>query len=159
MTAFLRNWILGITAVSLSVGAATALAGESPVKRTVRLIGALLLLLAVLLPLVRDGETLLLEAYQNWDQLCRTEINRVQEAGTRQYERAIQNTLQDQIVAMATEQGINCSAEVILEVQDGMPVPLSCRIRAESLSSEQEQQLTEQIRQLLGTDRVTVWRE
>jgi len=48
---FLREWLLGITAAALAVALAQALTPEGAIKKTARLAGGLVLLLAVVNPL------------------------------------------------------------------------------------------------------------
>lgn len=50
---FLKNWILGITAAALAVSLAQALTPEGTVKKVGKLVGGLVLLLAVVRPGVR----------------------------------------------------------------------------------------------------------
>ncbi|MBE6934942.1 MAG: hypothetical protein E7458_00415 [Ruminococcaceae bacterium] len=159
MTEFLRNWVLGIVAVSLTVSAVSALAGEGPLRRMVRLVGALLLLLSVLLPWKQDGDALLRRAYRDWDAVFQTELAAVQAAGTRQYEQAVRTALEEQAVALAAEQGIACSARIELEFRDGIPVPLSCRLFAGEVPAEQAEALCDTLRQMLGTDQITIQKE
>ena len=88
-----------------------------------------------------------------------TELTAVQTAGARQYEQAVRDALEEQITAWAAERGIICTARVELEFRDGVPVPLYCRILAGELDAEQETLLRGELRQMLGTDQITIQKE
>lgn len=82
MTAFFRDWLLGIVAAALAVALAQALTPEGAVKKVGRLLGGLILLLAVTRPLLRGepGEWDLPEN-RSWEEMAaaveaQTEENR-----------------------------------------------------------------------------------
>lgn len=57
MTAFLKDWLLGVVAAALAVSVAQALTPAGTVKKVGRLVGGLVLLLAVARPLLRMDVT------------------------------------------------------------------------------------------------------
>ena len=150
MTEYLKDWILSIVAVSLVSGGVQALAGSTPSARIIRLIGALLLLLAVLAPLRKNVLPEWDALYQNWDRTYETASAELQSAGAVLYRDAAEEILAQNVEELAMELGVSCQAEIRLAEQEAGLIPISCRIDGPTLTEEQETRLREQIRNMLG---------
>lgn len=121
-----REWLLGVVAAALAVSLAQALTPEGSVKRVGRLVGGLVLLLAVLRPLTTllPGEAALPamaygpltaeEAAQGGEEVMKTLIG--EKAGA-------------YIVDKGQALGISCGARVTVALDDsGWPVPWEAEI-------------------------------
>jgi len=136
----LRNWLLGIVAAALALSLAQALTPEGAVKRVGRLIGGLVLLLAVLKPLLTldPGElTAATAAYWGEEALP-------QETDEEEILRGlIAQRAGAYIVDKGEQLGLTCSATVtVVEGAGGWSVPWSVEVRG-SWSAEGKRALSE----------------
>ena len=159
MTALLRDWILGIVAISLLSSFALSLAGDAPARRVIRLISAFALLLAVILPL--KGVDV---------EMLRTSFS----AYTRAYEREVENTavlsneflcdltgesLAEYVVSLASARDISCTAQVETALYDGYALPVSCTVTIETEIEQSDiEALREEIASALHIDQVSIVR-
>lgn len=141
----LKNWLLGLTAAALAVSLAQALTPEGTVKKIGRLVGALVLLLAALHPLVSwEGvfpgplelsETTVEEGRQEGEQVMKTLI--AQKAGA-------------YIVDKGQSLGFRCKAEVGVALDgSGWPVPWETTIWG-TWTQEQKKALSRAVEEELG---------
>lgn len=94
MTAFFREWLLGVVAAALAVSVAQALTPSGTVKKVGRLVGGLVLLLAVARPLLRMDVTA-------WDlPVWDTEAIEVQ---TRENQKLLEDLIAGQVQAYIEE--------------------------------------------------------
>ncbi len=133
MTAILREWILGIVAVSLLAAFAQSLAGSSPSRRVIRLMTALLLLTAILRPL-RALEPDLFRA--SLDGYAR-DYRRASDYTSDRSGELLCRTAEASLAAWAEERaaalGVRCTVQVVTELREGAPWPVSCTVTAESM--------------------------
>lgn len=125
MMGFLRTWLLGIVLTAFAVGLATELLPKGREKSMVRLIGGLLMVLALLRPfgeLTWEIPSVSVGAFQN-----------AVEAQTEDYRNSqqkelcaiIAENLETYIWDKATELGLACRASVDVSVQEsGVPLPV-----------------------------------
>lgn len=143
----LKNWLLGITAAALAVSLAQALTPEGTVKKIGRLVGALVLLLAALRPLMNwtgafpNGLTLspdpmgTEEAVQSGEELMKSLI--AEKAGA-------------YIVDKGQALGLRCTAEVTVAPDaSGWPVPWEAAVLGE-WTAQQKKALSQAVEEELG---------
>ena len=132
MTAFLREWILGIVAVSLISAFAMSLAGEASARRVIRLISALALLLAVLLPLKGVDESLWKAPFAEYERIYERKAGKTTESAGELMCELTSETLEEYVVELAASREIACTAEVSVELCEGYAQPSSCTIFVET---------------------------
>ncbi|MEA4955601.1 MAG: stage III sporulation protein AF [Pseudoflavonifractor sp.] len=136
---FLKEWLMGVVAAALGVALAQALTPEGTVKKVGRLVGGLVLLLAVIGPLGRlDPEDLAVTAAAYAD---------IDQEEAEQGSEEVMKTLIAQksgayIEDKGTALGCVCTAAVEVQKDDsGWPVPWSVQIRG-SWTAEQKKALS-----------------
>ena len=116
-----KNWLMGIVAAALAVSLAQAMTPEGPVRKMGRLVGGMVLLLAVARPLLR-----LEPAMTAMAQLPGAEVSRVriEEGGEEMMKTLIAQKAGAYIVDKGQSLGLRCKAEVVVAVDSsGWPVP------------------------------------
>ncbi len=121
---FLREWLLGVTAAALAVALAQALTPEGTVKKLLRLIGGLVLLLAVVRPL----KGFVPEAMpQPWE--LAPSVETAERAGEEVMKTLIAQKVGAYIVDKGSELGCPCTAKVtVAEDENGWAVPWSAEL-------------------------------
>lgn len=127
MTELIREWIIGVTAVSLLTAAAKAFAEGTPGEKVIRLAGSVALLLALILPLrgLRIDITGEYRAYMSASGLA--------EAGDGAGEllcSALERELSAAVAAEASRRGLAVRAFVDCDYSEGAAVPQACRVAA-----------------------------
>lgn len=128
MMNFIRDWLLGVTGVAILTAMAESLMPEGPVKRVGKLVGGLVLLVAILSPIL----ALDLETFDNspsdWsaDILAQTEA--LDMAQKKQYQIIIENEFATYIVDKASAEGIVCRATVTCQLVDDILMPSAVSI-------------------------------
>ena len=136
---FLKEWLIGVVAAALAVALAQALTPEGTVKKVGRLVGGLVLLLAVVGPLGRlDPEDLAVTAaaYAPLEA----------EAGERSGEEVMKTLIARKAGAYIEDKGtaLGCACTAVVEVQEddsGWPVPTAVQISG-SWTAEQKRALS-----------------
>lgn len=141
----LKNWLLGLTAAALAVSLAQALTPEGTVKKIGRLVGALLLLLAALRPLVSwEGALFGLPA------LPETAAEENARGGEQVMKTLIAEKAGAYIVDKGQSLGFRCKAEVGVVLDgSGWPVPWETEISG-TWTSEQKKALSRAVEEELG---------
>ena len=137
-----KNWLMGIVAAALAVSLAQAMTPEGPVRKVGRLVGGMVLLLAVARPLLR-----LEPAMTAMAQLPGAEVSqvRVEEGGEEMMKTLIAQKAGAYIVDKGRELGLSCEATVtVAEGASDWPVPWEAEIRG-SWSEAQQQALARAI--------------
>ncbi|MGI6578363.1 MAG: stage III sporulation protein AF [Eubacteriales bacterium] len=118
------EWIISLTAASILISATIAITPKGAVKRSVRLVGGLILLLILIKPLkeLDVGDI----AYYNMQ--YRAEYEKYEEKLITQNSSMIKTIIEDKtrtyILQKAEELGIECDAEVKTRTrEDGYPYP------------------------------------
>ncbi len=144
---FLKDWLLGIVAAALAVALAQALTPEGTVKKVGKLVGGLVLLLAVIQPLFRlDPEDLAVTA---------AAYSGVSPQESTQGGEEVMKTLIEQktgayIVDKGLALGFSCQAQVTVEEDgSGWPVPWSAVITG-SWTAEQQKALSQAVAEELN---------
>jgi hypothetical protein len=127
MLTLLRQWILSITAVGLLSAFALTLAGDTPGRKVVRLVSALALILAVLLPLSGKSADELFAARSYAAQYSAAAEDAVAAAGELTLELTAQS-LSDYIEELAARKGFDCTADVEVIMQDGAARAVACEL-------------------------------
>lgn len=139
---WLRGWLLGVTAAALAVALAQALTPEGTVKKVGRLVGGLVLLLAVARPLLRLEPGALEAALPAW---AGPEAEQAAQGGEDVMKSLIARKAGAYIVDKAGELGAVCRAEVaVSEGEAGWPVPWSAVI-AGTWTAEQQRALSQAV--------------
>ena len=121
---FLREWLLGVTAAALAVALAQALTPEGTVKKTVRLAGGLVLLLAVVNPL--KGFT---PAAMPQPGDLVPSVDNAPTAGEEVMKTLIAQKVGADIVDKGSELGCPCTAQVtVAQDENGWPIPWSVEL-------------------------------
>lgn len=143
----LRQWLLGIVAAALGVSLAQALTPEGTVKKVERLLGGLVLLLAVLRPL----GTLLPAAWQEGlEAFSVLEETEAPQAGGEAVKTLIAQKAGAYIVDKGQSLGASCEAQVTVAVDEsGWPVPWEVQVRGR-WTGEQKTALGQAIQQDLN---------
>jgi len=137
---FLRTWLLGVTAAALAVALAQALTPEGTVKKALRLIGGLVLVLAVVKPLTAHIPESLVP-----DTVGLPAIQAADKAGEEVMKTLIAQKAGAYIVDKGSALGLTCTAEVTAaEDESGWPVPWSVTVSG-NWTGEQKRQLSRAI--------------
>lgn len=135
--AFLREWLLGVTAAALAVALAQSLTPEGTVKKVGKLVGGLVLLLAVVRPVVRLDPAALTG-------LWTASGPQVEEAG-QGGEEVMKILIAQKTGAYIVDKGqsLGCrvtEAEVtVAQDESGWPVPWSARIKGDWTAEQREE--------------------
>lgn len=137
MTALLREWVLGIVAVSLLSAVAGTLAGDAKSGRILRLISALALFLTVALPLRDAGGFRPDLAFHE----ARLRYDDERTAAAAHTDELLRDVTGEALAAYARQRaaayGIECEARFALTVRDGAAWPERCTIVAEKNADAQ----------------------
>ena len=136
---FLKEWLMGVVAAALAVALAQALTPEGTVKKVGRLVGGLVLLLAVVGPVGRlnpEDLAVAAAAYSVTDQ------EEAEQGGEEVMKTLIAQKAGAYIEDKGGTLGCICTADVEVQKDDsGWPVPWSVRIRG-SWTAEQRKELS-----------------
>lgn len=142
---FLREWLLGVVAAALAVALAQAMTPEGPVKKVGRLVGGLVLMLAVVRPLAG------IELKEPALPAFHAETARTEEGGGELMKTLIAEKAGAYIVDKGSALGFACTAEVTVEEDGtGWPVPWSVEIAGEGWTAEQERALARAVEEELN---------
>ena len=143
----LRDWLLGVTAAALAVALAQALTPEGTVKKVGRLVGGLVLLLAVARPLLTLEPGTLAVTAAGWD--LGEEASGIK-TGEDVMKTLIAEKTSAYIVDKGGALGLACTAEITVETDaNGWPMPWSVTVRG-SWTQRQRQELSRIIAQELA---------
>lgn len=132
---FLKEWLLGITAAALAVALAQALTPEGTVKKLLRLIGGLVLLLAVMRPL----KSLAPEALPRPGDLAPS-AETAETAGEEVMKTLIAQKVGAYIVDKGSALGCPCTAQVtVAEDESGWTIPWSVQVRGQWTAKEKKE--------------------
>ena len=122
---FFRTWLMGVVAAALAVALALALTPEGAVKKAGRLVGGLVLLLAVVRPLMQlDPGTLAVTAAAYG-----VTVETVAEGGEIALEELIAERVGAYIADKGAALGCSCTARVTVEQdENGWPLPVRAEI-------------------------------
>lgn len=124
---FLKEWLLGVTAAALAVALAQALTPEGTVKKLLRLIGGLVLLLAVTRPL----KGLVPAALPDPGALAPS-VETAERAGEEVMKTLIAQKVGAYIVDKGSTLGCPCTAQVtVAEDESGWAIPWSVQVRGQ----------------------------
>lgn len=144
MLAFLKQWLMGVTAAALLVAVAESMMPKGPVRRLGRLTGGLVMLLAVLSPILKlDGDALsrALVEYQ----FPMEDTQTMATANAALLKELIVERSDAYISDKAEGLGIQCVVTVeTREGEDGYPIPCAVKIEGD-LTQEQRSSLTRRI--------------
>jgi stage III sporulation protein AF len=117
---WLKDWLLGIVAAALAVALAQSLTPEGTVKKVGRLVGGLILLLAVVKPLAQlDVDALAVTAAAYSDS-----ASEAAQAGEETLKTLIAQKVGAYIVDKGDALGLSCTAQVtVAQDEAGWPIP------------------------------------
>ena len=142
----LKDWLLGVIAAALAVALAQALTPEGAVKKVGRLVGGLVLLLAVVRPLGKLELDGLAVAAANMGSLAGTE----ERAGEKVMKTLIVEKAGAYIVDKGSALGVDCQASVTVRADEtGWLVPWAVEITGD-LTAEQERRLSQAVEEELS---------
>lgn len=140
----LRDWLLGVTAAALAIALAQALTPEGTVKKVGRLVGGMVLLLAVARPLLSLEPGALAVTAGAWEQ-----ESTAAQAGEDVMKKLIAEKTSAYIVDKGGELGLACTAETqVAQDENGWPVPWQVTVRG-TWSEAQRKALSDCIAQEL----------
>jgi len=140
---FFKTWLLGVVAAALAVALAQALTPEGAVKRVLRLMGGMVLLLAVARPLLRLAPSELAMAVDL------PAAQTAAEAGGEVIKELIAERTGAYIVDKGSALGVVCAARVeTAPDESGWPVPWSVTVSG-TWTGEQRKRLSQAIAQEL----------
>lgn len=132
---FLRQWLLGVTAAALAVALAQALTPEGTVKKLLRLIGGLVLLLAVVRPL----KSLTPAALPGPGDMVPS-VETAETAGEEVMKTLIAQKVGAYIVDKGSALGCPCTAQVtVAEDGSGWTVPWSVQVRGQWTAQQKKE--------------------
>lgn len=132
---FLKEWLLGVTAAALAVALAQALTPEGTAKKLLRLIGGLVLLLAVVRPL----KGLAPEALPRPEDLVPS-AETAERAGEEVMKTLIAQKVGAYIVEKGSALGCPCTAQVtVAEDESGWTIPWSVQVRGQWTAKEKKE--------------------
>lgn len=157
MTELLREWILGIVAVSLLSSFVLSLVGEASSRRVIRLMSAFALILAVVLPLKGMDLRELHTTMAAYEETYRKEVEDVSALSDALLYDLTGETLASYVEKQAAARGIACEANVVVERQEGYVSPVSCTLVVATGISEAEcAALRDDMIAALGTEKVYI---
>lgn len=142
-----KNWLMGIVAAALAVSLAQAMTPEGPVRKVGRLVGGMVLLLAVARPLLR-----LEPAMTAMAQLPGAEVSqvRIEEGGEEMMKTLIAQKAGAYIVDKGQSLGLQCEVRVGVALDgSGWPVPWEAEISG-AWTAEQKKSLSRAVEEDLG---------
>ena len=151
MTAFVRAWLLGMTAAALVLALAEALAPEGGAKKVCRLAGGMVLLLAAVGPVAGglDGGALT-GALDGWRERSQRYEQELEERNERLYLAIIEEETAAYVMDKARELGFECAVEVTYGYDgDGVPCPWEIAARG-AWTQEQRSKLERLLEEELG---------
>ena len=144
MLAWIKTWLLGLTAAALLVAAAQSLMPGGAVRRVGRLTGGLVLLLAALGPVLTLDQDALSRALSEYH-LPVEQVEAFQNSGGDVFKELIEEEAGAYISDKAAALGIQGSIAVEARAgEDGYPVPYRVTV-AGALTQQQRQALTRRI--------------
>ena len=137
-----KNWLMGIVAAALAVSLAQAMTPEGPVRKVGRLVGGMVLLLAVGRPLLRLEPAMSAMAHIPGAEVSRV---RIEEGGEEMMKTLIAQKAGAYIVDKGSALGCVCAAKVTVATDDtGWPVPWQVEVSG-SMTAAQQQALARAI--------------
>jgi stage III sporulation protein AF len=139
MTDFLRTWLLGITAAALLIAAADSLTPAGTVKKIGKLIGGLVLVLAVIAPLSSLDAEMLSQNLTEYRAESGAYGEAIDEANGRLLKAIIEEKTAAYIEEKADALGIVCRATVKTRMGEGeYPYPYEAEITGDLTKAEKE---------------------
>ena len=151
MTAFVRAWLLGVTAAALVLALAETLAPEGGAKKACRLAGGMALLLAAMGPVagVLDGSALT-RTVDGWRNRAQRYEEELEERNERLYLAIIEEETAAYVMDKARQLGFECAAEVTCGYdEEGMPCPWEVSARG-AWTQRQREELERLLEEELG---------
>ena len=122
MIELFRSWLLGIIATSLILAVIYSIAPPGKLRPATRLIGGLVLLMAVLGPLGRidvDWDT----SYSDYVNLIQDQIDSYRTENENRYAELISERVETYIADKGNEGGLVCHPSVTTRMEQGVPFP------------------------------------
>ena len=139
MMEWLREWIMGITAVSILLAAAKSLIPKGSVKQVGELACGLLLLLAIIAPLVKLDAGELSLALTELRLLGDDDAQLLEIENTRLIKEIIAEKTAAYISDKATELGMDCTVEVSYQFHSGgLAYPVAVHVKGNWNDEQQE---------------------
>lgn len=133
----LRDWLLGVTAAALAVALAQALTPEGTVKKVGRLVGGMVLLLAVAKPLLSLEPGTLAVTTAAWGQ---AEGGQAVKSGEDVMKSLIAEKTSAYIVDKGGVLGLDCAVDTVVETDgSGWPIPWSVTVRGDWTQSQRRE--------------------
>ncbi len=132
----LRDWLLGVTAAALAVALAQALTPEGTVKKVGRLVGGMVLLLAVARPLLSLEPGALSVTAAAWDLSAG-------EMAVKSGEEAMKSLIEEKTSAYIVDKGgalgLVCTVDTVAEADgNGWPIPWAVTVRGNWTQSQRQ---------------------
>lgn len=144
MVELIRQWLLGITGAAMLVALADSLTPQGSVRKIGRLIGGLVLLIAVLNPLLRLDEGALTRALTEYELDVEAYSAQLEGQSKDMMKGIIEEQTSAYIQDKAAELGMDCQVTVETQSDGEWPVPIAVTVRG-ALSQSQQEELTQQI--------------
>lgn len=136
MTALLKEWLLGMTAVAMLLALADYLVPEGGAKGVCRLAGGLVLMLAAVGPVLRLEQADFSSLLGCWEEDAAAVAA---EDGAALYESIIAQQCSAYILDKAEDLGISCRVEVSCERgEEGVPVPVGAKVEGVWTQAQRE---------------------
>lgn len=157
MTVLFREWILGITAVSMLSSFAQSLAGEASAGKVIRLISAFALFLAVVLPLKSTDISVFQTSFAEYERSYEREAEHMTASSNELLCGLTKESLEEYVGKLAAARGISCTAEIEVSLSDGYALPISCTVTfEEEISRSEIEALCAEIASALSIEEVNV---
>ncbi len=136
----IRNWILGGACAAMLVAVADSITPPGTVKKIEKLIGGLVLLLAVIRPLVGlDYQSLSLALAENRFQWDESAAEKGSALGSDLMKSIIAEQTGAYILDKANALGVKCAVEVECKIgEENLPYPISVRIKGTLTDSQRD---------------------
>ena len=144
MVELIRQWLMGITGAAMLVALADSLTPQGSVRKMGRLIGGLVLLIAVLNPLLRLDEGALTRALTEYELDVEAYSAQLEEQNRDMMKGIIEAQTAAYIQDKAAELGMDCQVAVETQDDGDWPLPVAVTVWG-PLSPEQQAQLTREI--------------
>ncbi len=123
MIEWIRSWLITVVGAALLISGAESLLPAGTLRRTVSLIGGLILMLTMLRPLLGldlSGLELDTEPYA---QEIQQQLEELEEGQDEELAKRIREQTEAYILEQASSLGLVCEVEVTLQEKDGVPYP------------------------------------
>lgn len=149
MSVSFKSWLLGVVCVAMLAAIAECLVPDGGAKRVLKIIGGMVLVLAIIKPLSKLDGRVLDKIVEEYDASARKYRDELQETKDNLYESIIGENAAAYILDKAEAMGVSCSVSVTVAWDGEVPCLQAVRIKG-MWTAAQREHLSSIIEQDLG---------